>query len=67
MSNGNTMIFLLRVGLIKNIFLYIMSCFPAPYIRSKNKMKVELDLFNYATNSDLKTQEVLIHQILPKR
>ena len=44
MTNGKTMIFLLRVGLIKNILLYIMSCFPAPYIRSKNKMKVELDV-----------------------
>ena len=25
-----------------------------PYTRSKSKIKVELDLFNYATKSDLK-------------
>ena len=30
-----------------------MSYFP-PYIHSKNKIEVELDLSNYATKSDLK-------------
>ena len=31
-----------------------MTYFPEPYIHSRNKIKVELDLFNYATKSDLK-------------
>ena len=31
-----------------------MSFFPEPYTHSKNKIKVELDLSNYATKSDLK-------------
>ena len=32
-----------------------MSYFPEPYIHSKNKVKVELDLSKYATKSDLKS------------
>ena len=31
-----------------------MSYFPEPYTYSKNKIKVELDLANYATKSDLR-------------
>ena len=31
-----------------------MSCFPELYTCSKNKIKVELDLPNYATKSDVK-------------
>ena len=31
-----------------------MSYFPQPYIHSKNKIRIELDLPNYATASDLK-------------
>ena len=31
-----------------------MSCSPEPYTRSKNKIKVELNLANYAAKSDLK-------------
>ena len=31
-----------------------MSYFSGPYTRSKNKIKVELDLSNHATKSDLK-------------
>ena len=31
-----------------------MSYFLGPYARSKNKIKVELDLSNHATKSDLK-------------
>ena len=30
------------------------SCFTEPYSHNKNKIKVELDLSNYATKSDLK-------------
>ena len=33
-----------------------MSFFLKPYIRSKKKIKVELDLANYATKCDLKKQ-----------
>ena len=43
-----------------------MSYFP-PYTHNKNKIEVELDLSNYATKFDLKTQQVLIHQNLLKR
>ena len=31
-----------------------MSYFPEPHTRSKNKIKVELDWYNYAAKSDLK-------------
>ena len=30
-----------------------MRYFPKPYNHSKNRIKVELDLSNYSTNSDL--------------
>ena len=44
-----------------------MSYLPETHTRSKNKIKIELDLSNYATISDLKKQQVLIHQILLKK
>ena len=44
-----------------------MSYFPEPYDNNKNKMKVDLNLSNYATKSDFKTQQVFINQILLKR
>ena len=34
-----------------------MSSFPEPYTHSKNKIKVELDLSNYATKFDLKSEK----------
>ena len=40
--------------------------FPKPKPLGEN-MKVELDLYKYATKADLKKQLVLIHQILIKR
>ena len=46
--------------------LYKMSYFPELYTHCKNKKKIELDLSNYIKKSDLTTQQVLIHQILPK-
>ena len=49
MSNGKVMIVRLIVGLIKKILLYKMSFFLEPCSRNKNKVKVELDLSNYAT------------------
>ena len=54
MLNAEAMIFLLIVGLITKISLDKTSYFPEPYNRSRNKIKVELDLSNYATKSDLK-------------
>ena len=33
-----------------------MSCFPEPDTRRKNKIKVELNLSNYATKSSLKNK-----------
>ena len=38
-----------------------MSSFPEPSTHSKTKIKVELDLSYYATESDLKVQQVLIN------
>ena len=40
-------------------------CFLEPK-PSERKVKVELDLSNYATKADLKMQQVLIHQNLLK-
>ena len=48
------MIILLKGELIKKISLHKMSGFPDLYTSSKNKSKVELDLSNYATKSNLK-------------
>ena len=39
---------------MKQISSYKVSYFPEPYSRSKNKIKVELDLSNYAIKSCLK-------------
>ena len=41
--------------MIKKISLYKLSYFPEPYIHSKHKMKFELDFYNYAIKSDLKS------------
>ena len=48
------MIIHLIVGLIKKISLYEMSYFPGPFTHNKNKIKIELDLCNYATKYVLK-------------
>ena len=52
MSNGKVMIIHLIVGLIKKVLLIKMGYFPEPYPFIRNKIKVELDLSNYATKSD---------------
>ena len=54
MLNGGVKIIHLIIGLIKKILLYRMSHFAERYTHSKNKIKVELDLSNYETKSDLK-------------
>ena len=46
------------VELIKKTMLYKMSSFPEP-AHSKTEIKVELDLSNYATKSDLKNATVV--------
>ena len=38
-----------------------MSYYPQPYSHNKNKIKIELDLSNLATKSDIKKQQVLIN------
>ena len=43
-----------------------MSYFPER-CTNKNKIELELDLFYYATKSDLKTQQGLIHRNLLKK
>ena len=60
-------VILLTAAFIKKILLYKMSYFSEPHTHSKNKIEVELDLPNYATQSDLKMQQVLIQQILLKK
>ena len=55
MSNRKDMVICLIVELMKKMLLNKMSYFPEPYTHSKNKLKVELDLYNYATKSDLKS------------
>ena len=47
------MIILSIVRLIKKILLYKISYFPESYTHSKNKIKLELDLSNQTTKSDL--------------
>ena len=32
-----------------------MICFPEPHIHSKNEMEVEIDLYNYVANFELKS------------
>ena len=53
MSNGKVAIIVLIFESIKKISLYKKSYFPELYTCSNNKIKVELDLSNYATKSDL--------------
>ena len=53
MLNGKVMIILLKFWINKKIQLYKMSYFPEPHT-NKKKVEVELDLSNYATESDLK-------------
>ena len=67
MSNRKVMIIPLIIGLIKKISLYKRSFFREPYTRSKNKMKFELDLSNYATKSDLKNARAVDSLKLAKK
>ena len=54
MWSRKTMLISLTVGLIKKILLYKMNYFPKLSSHSKNKIKVQLVLSDYATKSDFK-------------
>ena len=60
MLNGKVMIIHLIVGLIKQVLFkerkryYKMSQYYPPYKSSSNNIKVEVDLANYTTKTDLK-------------
>ena len=54
MLNGKATIILLTVGLIKKDIIHIKWVILEQYNSSKNKMKVKLNLPNYATKSDFK-------------
>ena len=53
-----------NIWIDKKVSFYKMSYFLEPYARSKNQIKVELDLANYATNLIRKAKQVSIHQSL---
>ena len=63
MSNGKATIIFLTVGLIKKYRGKMGEYFPEPKFFGR-RVKVKLDLPNYATKADLKMTQVLIHQNL---
>ena len=52
--SGKATIIVLTVGLMKKIKLYKISCFLEPHTNSKNKIEIELNLYNHATKSSFK-------------
>ena len=61
MSNVKAMIILLIVGLIKIILNKISQYFSQPYESFERDINVKVDLSNYATKTDSKKQQELIH------
>ena len=58
MSIGKSMIIILRLGLTKKMFLYLIwAIFQEPYTCSINLIKIELDLSNYATKFDVEKKK----------
>ena len=57
--HGNVMVIYLIVWLTRNISWYKISYFSDSYTNNKKKVKVELDLFNFAIKSDLKIPTAL--------
>ena len=53
--------------MIKKISLYKMSYFPGPYEHSKNEVKVNLDLSNYAKKPNLKMSTGVDPSDFPKK
>ena len=54
MSNGKAMIILLIVGSIKKTLYRLSQYFPKPINRFGGNVKIDLDLSNYATETDWK-------------
>ena len=54
MLNGKVMIIYLIVELIKKTLYKMSQYFPKPYEPFKREINVKMDLFNYATKTDLK-------------
>ena len=54
MSNGKAMIILLIVGSVKKTLYRLSQYFPKPINRFGGNVKVDLDLSNYATETDWK-------------
>ena len=55
MSNGNSMITVLIVGLIKKISYKMIQYFPKPFnSHLGDSIKVKIDLSNFATKADIK-------------
>ena len=52
MSNGKAMIILLIVGSVKKTLYRLSQYFPKPINRFGGNVKVDLDLSNYATETD---------------
>ena len=67
MLSGKAIIIHLVAGWTKKIFLYKKNYFSEPCTRTKKKVKVELYFSNYATKSNLKGQQLLIHENLKKK
>ena len=59
MLNGKTTIVLLIVELIRKALHKWVNFFQNQFLGAN--VKVELDLFDYATRADLKMQQILIH------
>ena len=66
MLNEKAAIVLLIVGLIKKDIMQMSEYFLTP-ISFGRRVKIELDLSNYATKAGLKMKQMLIHQNLLKR
>ena len=52
MSNGEVMIIHLIVGLIRKTLYKMNQFFPKPYRNFEGDVKIELNVFNYATKSE---------------
>ena len=69
MLNGKTMIIILSVALVLKVYYVIKMSqyFHKRYSCFGGTVKIEWDLSNYATKSDVKLQQVLIHQCFQKK
>ena len=54
MPHGKDIKIILIVGLMKKTLYKMRQYFPKPYKNFEVNVKVELELFNYATKTDLK-------------